>query len=295
MKFNNIYLSIIEFFVSYNIKMIKKIFIYWDANFENASFMIKECLKSWKKNNIDWEIIELYDNNLNNYIDRDELEFLNEKNITKTHYSDIIRLVLLEKYGGCWCDATTFCNKNLSEWLINYISSGFFAFNYDKNAKYGGCWCDATTFCNKNLSEWLINYISSGFFAFNYDKNAKYMLSSWFLYAEKNNYIISTWKNELLNYWRKNDIQDDYFLLHNLFKDLYIKDSKFKKIWDDTTKIDTNLPHFLQWKSDIYNDITDKERNHINNKLSPLYKLNRRKWYDNKYNKNTVIYYLFNT
>ena len=257
MKFNNIYLSLIEFFVSYNIKMIKKIFIYWDANFENASFMIKECLKSWKKNNIDWEIIELYDNNLNNYIDRDELEFLNEKNITKTHYSDIIRLVLLEKYGGCWCDATTFCNKNLSEWLINYISSGFFAFNYDKNAKY--------------------------------------MLSSWFLYAEKNNYIISTWKNELLNYWRKNDIQDDYFLLHNLFKDLYIKDSKFKKIWDDTTKIDTNLPHFLQWKSDIYNDITDKERNHINNKLSPLYKLNRRKWYDNKYNKNTVIYYLFNT
>lgn len=105
--------------------MIKKLFIYWDANFENASLMIQECLKSWKKNNIDWEIIELNDNNLNDYIDCDELEFLNEKNITKTHYSDIIRLLLLEKHGGCWCDATTFCNKNLSEWLINYISTGF--------------------------------------------------------------------------------------------------------------------------------------------------------------------------
>lgn len=236
--------------------MIKNIFIYWDTGFENASIMIKECLKSWKKHNADWKIIELNDNNLNNYIDCDKLEFLNEKYLTKTHYSDIIRLILLEKYGGCWCDATTFCNKSLSQWLDRYISSGFYAFYYSEDSKY--------------------------------------MLSSWFLYAEKNNYIISTWKNELLNYWRENDMQDDYFLLHNLFKALYNKDSKFKEIWNNTHKILTNLPHFLQWETDFYNDITDNVKHHIDNKISPMYKLNRRLWYENKYNKNTVIYYLFN-
>jgi hypothetical protein len=44
----------------------------------------------------------LDDDNLYEYINIDMLiPEINKKEITKTSYSDIVRLFLLEKYGGC--------------------------------------------------------------------------------------------------------------------------------------------------------------------------------------------------
>ena len=109
--------------------MIKKIFIYWGQKFNNAPKVVSKCLLSWKIRNPSWEIIELNDDNLNEYINLDEIINIKNKQITKTAYSDIIRIFLLDKFGGCWCDATTFCNQPLDDWLCKNIQSGFFAFD----------------------------------------------------------------------------------------------------------------------------------------------------------------------
>lgn len=107
--------------------MIKVIYIYWAQKFINAPDVVKKCLSSWKLHNSDWKIIELDDDNLYEYINIDMLiPEINKKEITKTSYSDIVRLFLLEKYGGCWCDATTFCNKSLDSWLNACVNDGFF-------------------------------------------------------------------------------------------------------------------------------------------------------------------------
>jgi hypothetical protein len=237
----------------------KVIFIYWGQKFMNAPFIVKKCLLSWKLRNPSWKIIELDDDNLIDYINIESLiPDIKNKNITKTSYSDIVRIFLLEKYGGCWCDATTFCIESLDQWLNKYIiNSNFFAF-YRPLEKY-----------------------------------KKLQLSSWFLYAEKNNYIIKKWKEETIKYWNTYNKMHDYFWFHELFDDLYLKDKDFKKIWDLTGKIDTTIPHFIQ-HNNILNPISNTVKQHINMKMSPIYKLTY-KFNEKLYNNECNLSYLLNT
>lgn len=49
-------------------KMRKVKFIYWTQKFINAPIVVKTCLLSCKLKNPTWEIIELNDDNLSEYI-----------------------------------------------------------------------------------------------------------------------------------------------------------------------------------------------------------------------------------
>lgn len=232
--------------------MNKVLFIYWSQKFINAPTVVKKCLLSWKIKNPTWEIIELNDDNLNEYISiEEEIPNIHKKNITKTAYSDIVRIFLLVKYGGCWCDATTFCNEPLDNWLNKYISSGFFAFD-----KPGG------------------------------DR----LLSSWFLYSEKNNYLVQRWKEQTINYWKKNDNIHQYYWLHYLFGDMCSSDNTFRKLWVSTPKISADGPHFIQHQG-LLKNLSDKVKNHINEVKTPLYKLTY-KFDKTKYNEKCNLSYI---
>ena len=233
--------------------MNKTIFIYWDQKFINSPLVVKKCLQSWKEKNPTWNIIELDKDNLKNYVDI-EKEIPNFKNkiIDKCHYADIVRLFLLEKYGGCWCDATTFCIKPLDNWLLENTSTGFFAFNKPGNDR---------------------------------------LLSIWFLYAEKNNFIIRKWKERILKYWTNHNRINHYFRHMYLFENVYKNNKEFKEMWDLTPKISANEPHFLLSK--ILNKVNDQVKEHIKNKKAPLYKLTY-KYNKQRYNNTCVLAYLFN-
>lgn len=237
--------------------MIKVIYIYWDQKFINAPDIVKKCLLSWKLHNPDWKIIELDKDNLKEYIDIDLLiPELSEKVITKTSYSDIVRLFLLEKYGGCWCDATTFCNKPLSEWLNHTIKNGFFAFSRSEG------------------------------------KRDNLILSSWFLYSDKHNYIIKQWREKTIDYWNNNIRMHNYFWCHLLFYELYNTDDKFKNLWDSRCEIDTSIPHFIQGK-EMQSKVSEEVKEHIEKRLSPMYKLTY-KFDINNYNQYSNLAYLLN-
>ena len=178
---------------------------------------------------------------------------INKKEITKTSYSDIVRLFLLEKYGGCWCDATTFCNKSLDSWLNACINDGFFAFD------------------RPNRMDRLI-------------------LSSWFLYSDKSSYIIKRWRDETIEYWNKNNKMNNYFWCHLLFNELYNTDIKFKKIWDDVGKIDTRIPHYIQERG-FLKCVCDNVKNHIKECRAPMYKLTY-KFNMKEYNEDCNLAYL---
>jgi hypothetical protein len=214
---------------------------------------VTKCLLSWKIRNPTWDIIELDDDNLNEYINIEEIVNIKNKKITKTAYSDIIRILLLDKFGGCWCDATTFCNQPLDDWLYENIQSGFFAF--DKPGE---------------------------------DR----LLSSWFLYCEKNNYIISKWKEATLQYWNNNNEMHTYFWFHYLFGDLYKNDTEFQILWDLTSKISADYPHFLQ-NNNLLSIPTNDVIKHIEQQKL-LYKLTY-KFDINDYNDKCILEYLYNT
>lgn len=234
--------------------MIKKIFVYWDKKFNFAPNIVKKCINSWKIKNPSWIIIELNDENLINYVDiKNEILNIDNKKISKTAFSDILRIFLLEKYGGCWCDATVFCNDSLDNWLYKYIETGFFAF--DKPGK---------------------------------DR----LISSWFMYADINSYIIKKWKQKTIDYWNSNDTNKEYFWFHYLFGDLYNVDNLFKNLHDKSIKISALEPHFLQ-SVGLLKQIDDIVKKHINTKITPVYKLTYK--YDiNKVNNNSVLNYILN-
>ena len=235
--------------------MKKNIYIYWGQKFVNSPTVVSKCLLSWKLNNSTWNIIELNDENLNEYINIEkEIPDINKKNITKTSYSDIVRIFLLAKYGGFWCDATTFCNQSLDNWLNENILTSFFAF--DKPGK------------NR-------------------------LISTWFLYGDKNSYIIKKWKEKTINYWKNNDKMHNYFWFHYLFNDLYNSDNKFKELWDSTPKISANGPHYLEILG-LLNKTSNKVKNHIKEVKTPFYKLSYK--YDiEKFDENCNLSYIMNT
>lgn len=101
----------------------------WFQGEENAPQIVKLCLESTRKYCNNYKIIVIDDNNLKDYID-DIPEYIYEKLekgiISKTHFSDILRLYLLDKYGGYWIDATCFISKNIPSVIKK---SDFFCFN----------------------------------------------------------------------------------------------------------------------------------------------------------------------
>jgi len=236
--------------------MIRQLYIYWDKGFDNAPALVKKCLETWKTKNPTWKVHELDDSNLEQFINISNfISNIKFKKISKAGYSDIIRIILLSKFGGLWVDSTTYCENPLDNWLDEYVKSeGFFAF--DKPGP---------------------------------DR----LISSWFLYAEKDNYLIKCWLEKVLNYWNNNESSKHYFWFHYLFGDLYKEDLEFKKKWDNVKKISANGPHFIQHKyfQLLNTDLSIDDIKSINNLDVPLHKFTYR-YRDT--NKNNIIKYILN-
>jgi len=238
--------------------MIKNIFIYWAQGFGFAPEVVQKCLLSWKIRNPTWTIYELDDLNISNFININEsIPDMNKKTISKTGYSDIVRIHLLEKYGGCWCDATTFCNIPLDEWLPNKIVSGFFAFQRR-------------------------------------DMGPNIKTSSWFIYSDLSNHIITSWKKHTISFWGTNNESIQYFWFHHLFADLYRTNTQFQEMWDSTQKMCAGPPHFLQSIGLLKSPVTENVKIHINDKKTPMYKLSY-KFNKKEYNDKCNLSYLLNS
>ncbi len=188
--------------------MIKTLYIMWLQGFDQAPDIVKKCLQSWIDKNPTWNIVQLTNDNLDKYIDLNEIiPDIENKNITFTSLSDIIRIALLRKYGGLWVDSTVYCMVPLDEWLK--VSNGFFGFE---------------------------------------KPGPNRMISSWFLYADLGNCIVEKWLLETQKYWENRTKMDEYFWFHYLFNQIYQKDRQFQIAWDTSGKMPAKLPHFLCFK-----------------------------------------------
>eukprot|EP01084_Bolivina_argentea_P101426 181843_1 len=271
--------------INHSMSFNKTIWICWFQGWNSSDIhpLIQQNLKSWKYYNEKdkWNIILLDKYNLAEYMDNWQIIYdeFTENKFTMAALSDVVRIILLNKYGGMWVDSSVFCNQRLNEWVLTYIE-------------------------NKQ------------FFAFSHPTKNK-LIASWFLYSPNNgsnNYIINKWYQEIMKFWftgyRNNNYSIlkspnnlDYYWVHQLFKDCYTNDEKFKKIWDVTQpKIEAEYtpqqigPHFLVSK--YWRHINDHIRQHIDQKQASMYKLTRH-LAKNKFTDagldGTVIQYLFST
>ena len=91
----------------------KTIFWCWFQGFDTIPKLALAGLNSIKQNLKDYNIIILNETNINEYVDIPRYIMYKYKKgmFTPTHFSDILRLELLNKYGGTWIDASVLITK----------------------------------------------------------------------------------------------------------------------------------------------------------------------------------------
>ncbi len=148
-------------------KLRNKIWICWWQGLDNAPEIVKACVDSIKRNRGGYEVIIITDENCNDFVQFPE--WLEEKRrngvFSRTHYSDLLRMSVLAKYGGIWIDSTFFCTGRSFEdymqlplWSIKRpdylhcsIASGYFA-GYSLGCGYENRWMF------KVIRDFLFNY-----------------------------------------------------------------------------------------------------------------------------------------
>lgn len=236
----------------------KIIWRYWSQGWENAPYMIHECTKSIEYYAHDWKIVNLDAKNIHNYIEIPD-QFVTIPDFPIQWISDAIRLLLLEKYGGVWLDATIFLNTNLTNFIKPLNGDSLFFFRWENKTAV------SSWFIAANLNSYIVSRLSHQF--------QKNILSSSFI--KENEKYFKKWRGS-----------PNYFLLHRLFEQLTKEDRKFGELVKDMPFIDSfNVlsTAFYGWNKDVCNEIED---NIYNN--SPMIKISYSVSKD-KYNKKSAL------
>lgn len=116
----------------------KTIFWCWFQGLENIPKLYLSCLNSIRKNCKDYNIIIINETNMNNYVNFPSfiLEKYKKKYITHTHFSDLLRLELLIKYGGTWIDASVL----ISKYNKTFFNNDLFFFQMKSEGCVGSSW-----------------------------------------------------------------------------------------------------------------------------------------------------------
>jgi mannosyltransferase OCH1-like enzyme len=214
--------------------MNKTIWMYWHQGWSEAPELCKVCSHTWKYHNPEWKIRKLDSKVINIYIPELEKNHPGiEDKVCKAHYSDVIRLYLLIKYGGVWVDASLFCNDKLDNWL----PGSTFMFSSPRE--------------NKLISNWFISsprnsYILKAFF----NRCMKYL-------KKQDDYITEY-------HWQHNIFKG----LYN--KDIKFKKEWDKQV-KISCRIDEPGPHLFSRKNKT--PMTEEELNRYHSKVDPCYKL----------------------
>lgn len=156
------------------------IWICWLQGYDNAPLIVKRCYESVKKYAPEKEIIFLDESNIFDYVDMPEyiVKKWKEGKMGAAHFSDLLRLELLIKYGGYWMDATVLCTngeifKQMDDEPLFMYS--FYYFGY-----------------NPEIME----------------------VNSWFINSTTNNNVLCLTRELLYEYWKHYNRNVAYFLLH---------------------------------------------------------------------------------
>nr|WP_167507646.1 capsular polysaccharide synthesis protein [Rahnella aquatilis] len=105
------------------------IFTYWDSGIEQAPVVVKACIREMMNKHKPGKVSVIDAKNWKYYVDLPD-HVLQKVPTNKAHFSDILRVALLSKYGGIWADATCMPSKDIGSIFNEITQSGFFSYNY---------------------------------------------------------------------------------------------------------------------------------------------------------------------
>lgn len=266
----------------------RKLWILWFQGLDNAPFLVRKCIDSWLELNVGWEIVILTDENLSDYIVPD-LPAEVYRELPATKQSNLIRLQLLAKYGGVWADATTMCMAPLDEWIDDYASSGFFAFNRPG--------------VDRVMANWFIASIQNGPIVSKLREiyRSFYTDNSFDIVSKRQRRIIQRLESILnrsektTRFWLSPIVTKifkvyPFYIFHYMFERLVARDSECKTIWKNTQKVSADLPHKIQVVG-LFSPLSEALKAEIDAKQVPVYKLTW-KYDHSQYCDSSLLYYL---
>ncbi len=244
-KVANYWHNIIEEYLSdkiekYNIKPKKDlgnkkvIWQYWGQGLDDLPEIVQLSFASVDKFKGDYEVIRITDDNLNEYLDFPD--FIKEKRennpaFKPVFFSDVLRMALINTYGGVWLDATILLTDTIP---TKYETYDLFMFSRNPNS------------VNKHWGDKPDMY-----FSWIPDYNVKHLSS--IVYGHKNSEISSVVLDLLLYFWKTEDKIPHYFFFQIMLNEL----KTMQVISYDTMVADDTLPHLLQG---LLNDKFDETR-----------------------------------
>lgn len=240
----------------------KIIWQYWGQGVESSTIpeVVKLCFESVDKYKGDYQVIRLDENTINNYLNLPDFVWDRKKNTQFKHafFADLIRLALLDIYGGIWIDATILLTAPIDEYILK---QEFFMFQRSSKTQ------------NKDFWE-SFNYDYFGW----HDEHYVNVLNS-FIVGEKNNKIIHTCLDIMLNFWRTQKDIPHYFIFQIMFNELM----KLYFYNEENLIIDDTLVHELQvilpseFNMENFNEILNKTHIH---KMTYIKEYNYGSYYD---------------
>ena len=169
------------------------IWICWWQGVDNAPALVQRCIESVQKNAGDHPVTILTEENYKDYVTIPAWAEARYKagSLSRTHYSDLLRLSVLAEHGGMWLDATFFCGGPGVE---DYFSYPLWSIK---------------------RPDYLHASVACGYFA-NYSLLCSY----------ENRWIFATIRDFFLQYWKENEVLIDYLLTDYLIVLAQHRDSR---------------------------------------------------------------------
>lgn len=101
---------------------VQRIWICWLQGEEQAPFLVRKCIESVRKHAGNRPVVLLTENNYRDYVTFPGYieEKIESGIISKTIFSDLLRVSLLEKFGGLWLDATVYSVRPIPDEWFDY-------------------------------------------------------------------------------------------------------------------------------------------------------------------------------
>ena len=195
---------------------------YWAQGLDSKSMpqLINICFQSVEKYSQDYTLIRVSDENINEFLEFPD--WLKEKvqHLTRALFSDLLRCLLLSKYGGLWLDATTFLTGVPPSYLFG---SDLFMYQREDSE------------LNKEFWENTFAYYWS------WSPNFLVKALTGIMYASKGSKVVEDLASLQLSYWKSNTQSPNYFFIQILIELYFRKHPQYRpKIVNDT------IPHLLR-------------------------------------------------
>lgn len=158
------------------------IWVYWRQGLDNAPDLVKMCIASIVKYNPDKKVCFVTEDNYIEYLTFPQyiIDRLNSGRMSVAAFSDLLRVALIEHYGGFWIDATVMFTGPMPEYIEK---SDFFVFQ-DRCGEI--------------------------------DNPAVY--TNWFFHAKPGNPIALEIRNMLFAYWKRENYVIEYLFAYIIIK-----------------------------------------------------------------------------